>query len=80
MNLKTEVGCAHQYCDRRARQGVRTQRTRVRKDEQRRMARRAWCWRVHSAVTQKVSHVEVKKPNINNTLLTPTSGQLPFLG
>jgi hypothetical protein len=52
----------------------------VRKEEQRRMARRAWCWRVHSAVTQKVSHVEVKKPNIHNTLLTPTSGQLPFLG
>ena len=37
--LKTVVGCAWQCRDRRARQGVTTQRTLVRKEEQRRMAR-----------------------------------------
>jgi len=27
----------------------------ARKDEQRRMARRAWCWRARSVLTQKVN-------------------------
>ncbi len=51
-NLETAVGCACQCRDRCARQGVTTQRTPVRKEEQRRMARRARRWRVHSALTQ----------------------------
>ena len=41
--------CARGCRDRRARQGVRTRRTVVRKDEQRNLARRARCHRVHSA-------------------------------
>jgi hypothetical protein len=35
----------------------------ARKDEQRRMARRARCWRVRSAVTQKVIFIEAKNAN-----------------
>jgi hypothetical protein len=40
----------------------------ARKDEQRRMARRARCWRVRSVVTQKVNVIEVKNVNAHTTL------------
>ena len=59
---------------------MRTQRTRVRKDEQRRMACRAWCWQVHSALIFQVNCAEVTKFNFHNNFLRPTSDRLPDLG
>jgi hypothetical protein len=38
-----------------------TRRADARKEKQRRMARRARCWRVHSDVTQEVNFIEGKK-------------------
>jgi hypothetical protein len=40
----------------------------ARKDEQRRMARRARCWRVRSVVTQKVDAIEAENFNVHATL------------
>jgi hypothetical protein len=40
----------------------------ARKDEQRRMARRARCWRVRSVVTQKVNVIEAKNVSHHATL------------
>ncbi len=64
-NLQTAVGCARACPDGRARQGERTRRTSVRKDEQRRMARPAGCDRVHSALTLLVSSIVVKNASIH---------------
>ncbi|ABE42419.1 hypothetical protein Bpro_0455 [Polaromonas sp. JS666] len=50
------------------------------KAEQRRMARRAWCNRTHSAVTQKVNAIEEGKVNGHTAFLKFASGQLLFLG
>jgi len=61
MILETAVGCARQCRDRCARQGARTQRAPARKDEQRRMAHRAWCCRVHSGLTPQVNVIEARK-------------------
>ena len=49
--LDAAVECPRGCRDRRAGQGVRTRRTVVRKDEQRSLARRARCHRVHSALS-----------------------------
>jgi hypothetical protein len=48
--------------------------------EQRRMARRARCWRVRSTVTQEVKVIGVRKVNIHVALLKMTSDQLRFSG
>ncbi|UUZ66187.1 hypothetical protein LP417_34705 (plasmid) [Polaromonas sp. P1-6] len=50
------------------------------KAEQRSMARRARCNRVHSAVTQKVNAIEEGKVNVHAAFLKFESGQLLFLG
>jgi hypothetical protein len=44
------------------------------------MARRAWCNRVHSAVTRKVCAIEEAKVNVHAAFLKFASGQLLFLG
>jgi hypothetical protein len=44
------------------------------------MARRAWCNRAHSAVTQKVNVIEEEKVNVHTVFLKFASGRLPFLG
>jgi IS5 family transposase len=80
VTLEAVVGRARQCRDRRARQGARTRRAHARKDEQRRMARRARCWRMRSAVTQKVKVIEAENFNIHAISVRVTSGQLPFLG
>jgi len=41
----------------------------ARKDEQRRMARQARCWRARSGVTQKVNSIEAANVNIHAVLL-----------
>jgi len=46
----------------------------ARKDEQRRMARQARCWRVRSAVTKKVNLIEAANANIHPALLRVASG------
>jgi len=43
------------------------------------MTRQARCWRVRSAVTQKVDVIEVTNINIHAVLLKAASGQLRFL-
>ena len=68
LNLQTAVGCARACLDGRARQGVRTPRTPVRKDEQRRMARPAGCARVHSALTHLVGCIVAKIFNVHGHL------------
>ena len=80
MILETAVERARQCRDRRVRQGARTQRATARKDEQRRMARRARRWRVRSVLTQAVSFIEAAKVNCHAVLVKVASGQLPFLG
>ena len=80
MILETAVGRACQCRDRRVRQGATTQRATARKEEQRRMARRARCWQVRSAVTPQVSGNETAKVNTHAALLKFESGQLLFLG
>jgi hypothetical protein len=80
MILKTAVERARQCRDRRVRQGARTRRATARKDEQRRMARRARRWRVRSILTQAVNVNEAAKVNIHAVLVKVASGQLPFLG
>ena len=79
-NLDPAVGCARGCRDWHARQGARTRRTPVRKDEQRRMAGRARCHRVHSALTGKVKALERKIVFKHADLHVRTSGQLPDLG
>ncbi|MBS0608132.1 MAG: hypothetical protein JSS19_02090 [Proteobacteria bacterium] len=74
VNLNPAVGCAHQYRAGRARQNARTQRTPVSKDEQRRMARPARYWWVHSVVTQQVNATEAKKIKAHKALLKVASG------
>lgn len=44
------------------------------------MARRAWCNRAHSAVTQKVNATEEGKVNVHTAFLKFASAQLLFLG
>ena len=61
MILETAVGCACQCRDRGARQDATTRRAHARKEEQRRMAPRARCWQVHSALTHKVNAIEAIK-------------------
>ncbi|ABE43827.1 hypothetical protein Bpro_1894 [Polaromonas sp. JS666] len=56
-----------------------TQWAAAHKAEQRSMARRAWCNRAHSAVTQKVNAIEEGKVNGHAAFLKFTSGQLQFL-
>ncbi|UUZ65158.1 hypothetical protein LP417_11230 [Polaromonas sp. P1-6] len=50
------------------------------KAEQRSMARRAWCNRAHSAVTQEVNVIEEGKVNMHAAFLKFASDQLLFLG
>ena len=80
MILETTVGRARQCRDRRARQDATTRRTTVRKEGQRRMARRARCWRARSAFTPRVSVNEAAKVSVSAALVKMTSGQLPFPG
>ena len=80
LNLETAVGCARVCRERRAWQGETKQRTPVRNEEQRSLARQARCNRAHSAVTQKVIVIEDEKVNIHAVLAMITSGQLLFLG
>jgi hypothetical protein len=60
LNLETAVECARQRRDRRVRQDAPPPQATACKKEQRRMARRARCWRVHSDVTSKVNAIEDK--------------------
>ncbi len=78
--LETAVERARAYSDGRARQGERTPRTSVRKDEQRRMARSAGCARVRSAVTILVNHIVASLFSVPAGCQRDASGQLPFLG
>ena len=78
--LETAVECARVCRDWRARQGVTTRWAYAHKAEQRSLARQARCNRAHSAVTQKVSVIEVGKVNIHAAFLMFASGQLRFLG
>ena len=59
---------------------MRTLRTCVRKDEQRRMARPAGCDQVHSGVTLLVSGFVVRNVSVHKGIQRETSGQLRFLG
>ena len=79
-NLQTAVGCTRACPDGRARQGERTPRTAVRKDDQRRMVRPAGCDRVHSARTHLVTALVAKIVSIHARLQRNSSGQLPFVG
>ena len=79
-NLETAVGCACQCRDRYARQGATTRRAGARKKEQRRMARRVRCWRVHSAFTWKVKAPKRRKLRVHAAFPRVASGQLRFLG
>ena len=49
------------------------------KDEQRRMARREWCWRAHGAVTRRVNLIEAANVGAHADLPKPESGQLRLL-
>lgn len=80
LSLETAVGCACQCRDRCVRQGVTTQRTPVRQEEQRRMARRARRWRVHSAFTLKVNTPKLHLVRFPAAFPRGASGQLRFLG
>jgi hypothetical protein len=75
--------CLRQACtlQRRGRGGLtaRTART-ARKEEQRRMVPRAWCWRVHVALTQKVNAIEAINDRFHAACEGIQSGQLPVLG
>jgi len=75
--------CLRQACtlQGRGRGGLtaRTART-ARKEEQRRMVPRARCWRVHSALTQKVNAIEVINDRFHAACEGIQSGQLPVLG
>ncbi|HON30958.1 MAG TPA: hypothetical protein PLN11_07920, partial [Ottowia sp.] len=62
------------------RQGARTPQATACKDEQRRLARRARCWWVRSALTCSVNVIEATNANIRAALAMIASGQLPFLG
>jgi len=61
VTLEAAVGCARRCRDRGARQDATMQRAPARNEEQRRMAPRARCWRVHSALTHQVNTVEALK-------------------
>ena len=60
MILDSAVERARACRDRRARQDGTTPRAPARKEEQRRMARRAWCARVRSALTLMVTLIEAE--------------------
>ncbi len=79
-NLDSVVERARQCRDRRARHGVTTLRATARKEEQRRMVRRARCWRARSALTQQVNGSEAGNVNIHAAFQKVASGQLPNLG
>ena len=79
-NLKAAVGCARRCRARGVRQGATTPRAPARKEEQRRMARRARCGWVRSALTQEVKDIAAARPRIDAVCPKLTSGQLPFLG
>ena len=66
--------------DRRVRLGARTPQATACKDEQRRLARRARCWWVRSALTCSVNAIEATNANTRAALAMVASGQLPFLG
>jgi RHS repeat-associated protein len=78
--LDTAVECARGCRDRRARQGVRTRRTFVHKNEQRSMARRARCHRMHSALSiaqpgcPKARHTGLRQRGHWKTLARSTAG------
>jgi hypothetical protein len=59
---------------------VTTQWACAHKAEQRSLARRARCNRVHSAVTYLVNVIKAEKFNIHTAFLMFASGQLRFLG
>ena len=79
-NLQTAVERARACPAGRARQGARTQRTSVRKDEQRRKARPAGCDRVRSGLTQMVSLVVARLLRVHANFQRYSSGHLPFVG
>jgi hypothetical protein len=74
--------CLRQACalQGRGRGGLtaRTART-ARKEEQRRMAPRARCWRVHSALTPKANAIEAINDRLHAACERIQSGQLPVL-
>jgi hypothetical protein len=75
--------CLRQACTLQGRQrGGLTARTAhtTRKEEQRRMAPRARCGRVHSALTQKVNAIEAINDQLHAAWQEVPGGQLPFLG
>ena len=78
--LETTVECARGCRDRRAREGATTQRALARKAEQRTMARRARCHRVHSALKQAVNMIEAVNFSAHAVLQRGSSDQLWFLG
>ncbi len=80
VNLEAAVERARRCRDRRARQGARTPRTDAREDEQRRMARRARCRRVRSALNQTVNVNEARKVSARADVPRAEGGQLLFPG
>jgi hypothetical protein len=75
--------CLRQACTLQGRQrgglAARTAHT-ARKEEQRRMAPRARCGRVHGALTQKVNAIEAIHDRLQAACEGIQSGQLPVLG
>ncbi|MBH2044450.1 MAG: hypothetical protein I8H87_13230 [Comamonadaceae bacterium] len=71
--------CLRQACTLQGRRrGGLTART-ARKEEQRRMARRARCWQVHGALTHEVNAIEAINDGFHAACQGIQSGQLPFL-
>jgi hypothetical protein len=71
--------CLRQACTLQGRRrGGLTART-ARKEEQRRLAPRARCWRTHSALTQKVNAIEAINDRFHAACEGIQSGQLPVL-
>src|SRR4051794_10620652 len=80
LNLDPAVERTRACRDRRARQGATTQRAPALKEEQRRVARRAWCARVRSALTSTVTLIEAGNFNSRAVCQGNPSGQLPDQG
>jgi hypothetical protein len=69
--------CLRQACTLQGRRrGGLTART-ARKEEQRRLAPRARCWRVHSVLTHKVNAIEAIHDRFHAACEGIQSGQLP---
>jgi hypothetical protein len=71
--------CLRQACTLQGRERCGLTARTARKEEQRRMAPQARCWRVHSALTQKVNAIEAINDRLHAACEGIQSGQLTFL-